>query len=198
MMKKWLKLMIVVGVMLFPLASVQAAKPVHWLTALKNANASAARSSFLADIGIFSSYNLKREIARENEKKKLEQFYKYYFDKDAFDLDKFKANYEDISDAMHTNPLLKDYMLTVTNFVDLHNLSWQEAALIVKFFNGKVPASKAQKFEEVILVTLNYKGADLWFVFNPQYKLVTFIYNDPADFRAVEGVEGKWTPLSVK
>lgn len=198
-MKSFFKYLFVIVFLCVPLASVHAGKPVHWVQALQSANSSASRSSFLSDFGIRSSYNLNREVAQQNEHKKIEQFSKESFYKQKHDLDVFKQNYNALNTALRSNKLLSDYMLTAAVMADIHNLSKDEVNFIVRFFTGKVPVRQAKQYEDkTILLSLSYQGADYWFVINPNLKLVTFVYNDPADLGSIAGVKGKATPLSVK
>lgn len=109
-----------------------------------------------------------------------------------------KTNHRLIKQAANKNPLFAGYGLTAFHLVDFCQLSPEEVRFLQRFFEGKETAKQAQKYDKVILLTLERNYVPFWFVVHPQNKMLTFNYNDPMDITSSDFFGTRYTPLSVK
>ena len=205
--KNWIKLAAVFAVAAAPVcqaATVESffsgnKKTISWKQALEKANKKVDEAGASSVLGAAIGEHVRRISVHTQENKKMNQFYASLLEKNDNQklVRKCQANYRAVKEAANANRLFNQYGLTAIVPADFCELSYEDLAYIRRFFQNRHPVSEARQYKEVILLTLSSNPTTLWFVVNPQNKMITFNYNDPKDLESLEELQTKWKELTV-
>ncbi|MDD7578991.1 MAG: hypothetical protein PUK24_05555 [Elusimicrobia bacterium] len=97
--------------------------------------------------------------------------------------EKAEANYNRIQTLIAKNQLFKGYELTVPVLCDLYQLNAAELKHVLAFCNGNANPTRAKKYKRGLLLTLRVPetSADVFLQVDVQNKIISLVYNDPAD-----------------
>lgn len=203
---KWTGAFLILALVAAPFCTAPA-KPapkkenVSWQAAVKKENIRVNNQGAASVLGTSVGASIRRISVHAEEAKKLENFYdslrKRQDTPESF-IRKCQANYEVFKQAANQNPLFSGYGLTALVPVDFCSLTPEDLAYAKRFFQGQETAAQARRYKKAILLTLENGPITLWFIVNPQDKMLTFNYNDPMDINTLDILNTKWTPLAVR
>lgn len=203
---KYMGAFLTLALLAAPLCAVQAKpapkkEPVSWQAAVKKENTRVNNRGAASVLGDDVGASVRRIALHAQEAKKLENFYTR-LRKDKRVTESFirqcRANYQALQQAAAKNPLFSHYALTALVPVDFCNLAPEDLAYAKRFFAGQAAAAEARQYKKAVLLRLENRSSVLWFVVNPQDKMLTFNYNDPIDIDTLDILQTAWTPLSVR
>lgn len=166
-------------------------KPVTWQNTLRRINMQDGYSV----LGVKVGKAIGRIRIHHQEQKELDRFFASLPVKKA---SACKMQYTLLKRAVAQNPVLGGYLLTARPLRDFCTLSAQNRNQIIKMFQNKITASSATQYQNAILLRLDVPGANLWFVILPNKKLISYTFNDPADFDFLPELDGPSRNLPLR
>lgn len=203
---KYMGAFLMLALMAAPFCAVHAKpapkkEPVSWQTAVKKENTRVNNRGAASVLGDAVGASVRRIAVHAQEAKKLEKFYTQLREHkrapESF-IRQCQANYQALRQSAAKNPLFSDYALTALVPVDFCDLKPEDLAYAKQFFAGQAAADEARQYKKAVLLRLESASSTLWFVVNPQDKMLTFNYNDPMDINTLDILQTAWTPLSVR
>lgn len=202
--KNWLGILAAVAVAVSPaavFAGQSASKTLSWKEVLQYENTRVNNEGSSSVLGVSVGAQVRRINAQAQAYKKVENSFASLTKRgkmSANAINQCKSNYSTLKQAAVANKLFEHYALTAVVPNDFCKLSAQEVAFLQRFFSGKEIPVEARQYKQAVLLLLNYDNAMFWLVINPQNKVITLNYNDPADIENLEELQSHWKQLSVK
>lgn len=109
-----------------------------------------------------------------------------------------KNNYNRLKALLAKNPLFQGYELAVPVARDLYQIKAADFKQFLAFCDGTANPVSARKYKQGLFLTLqaNSSAAEVLLWVDVQKKILSFVYNDPADLE--EFLTGKWYELNVR
>lgn len=203
--KLWAGVLFALAACVYPAAlraeQQDAPKLFFWQRVLEKENQNVNSRVSSSVLGTSANANIRLISAQAQAAKVMENLFASLLKKQRkseSEIQKCKANYQDLQKSANTNKLFKGYVLTAIVPSDYCLLSNEEKAFLKRFFNNIETPQEARQYKGALLLSLNYQHADMWLVIKPKEKLIIFNYNDPADLKSIKELNGKSIVLSVK